>query len=675
MLQITSKDWLINQKRIPDEESVEYNAFWDYQRDLCLNGCMVDGVYISDKLYWHLNIWNTEIDYIDQYGRLQQKYSNPLLRDTEWMIFNSVHKAEIGDPGKGSKGLAIGGIRRLAKSVFISSYIAHGATFDENSQNIISGLNAADIKVTSDKIDKGLNNIPEAFRWQRVEDNWKQQVTLGVKKKDGTRIPFSSILIRNLDDGNNQEVIAGTKPRKLVIEEGGKGPFLKGLQAAIPGFTTPYGWTCAPIVIFTGGDMTKFQDAKELFFSPEAFNFLSFPDQDNPTRVHGLFMGAKYRQEAKVDSTLGNFLNKPKDSDLHNFPMKVSDEELAFKITDEDLEKRRKSGDKLAYQKERMYFPKKVDDIFLNTNVNMFNVEAAKSQQNKLKTFGFKGFPVEMVQTSEGISTKPSLKEVITEWPLKTQSPDAPIMILEHPMQNPPKFLYVAGQDPIKHEGQAAYSDSLFATYIIKRMHSIVGEEFQDMIVAYYVTRPDNKEYAYEQARLLLKYYNAYSLCENDELSFIEYMKGKNEAEIYLAPQPRFQQSLVNNSKLDRKFGVSRASPKIQKFMNGLLKSYMEEVIDRELSEDGSIIKETLGINRILDYALLEEIIGFYEGANCDRIVALECALALCNELDPLYGAVGSTQEDARFKAIYSKERKPKLFSQTITKNKRSKWL
>ena len=58
---------------------------------------------------------------------------------------------------KEKKGLVILGIRRFAKSVLEASYVSHGATFDENSQNIIAGLNAADIKLITDKIDKGLN--------------------------------------------------------------------------------------------------------------------------------------------------------------------------------------------------------------------------------------------------------------------------------------------------------------------------------------------------------------------------------------------------------------------------------------------------------------------------------------------------------------------------------------
>ena len=141
---------------------------------------------------------------------LIRKYANPLLRDNEWLVTNEIDRAH-----KEKKGLVILGIRRFAKSVIEASYIGQGATFDENSQNIIAGLNAPDIKLITDKIDKGLNFLPKAWRWQRVEDNWKNQVTLGIKTKAGERIPFSQILIRNLDGGNNEEAIAGTKPRRL----------------------------------------------------------------------------------------------------------------------------------------------------------------------------------------------------------------------------------------------------------------------------------------------------------------------------------------------------------------------------------------------------------------------------------------------------------------------------
>lgn len=376
---IDYKDWFINQKRIPDRDSQECKPFFDFHKDLCLNGAMMGGVYINPFLYWHLNIWHTEVDVIDDRGRISQKYANPFLRDNEWIVTNEIDRAQ-----NEKKGLLILGIRRFAKSVLEASYIAWGATFDENSQNIIAGLNAPDIKLITDKIDKGLNFIPEYWRWQRIEDNWKNQVTLGIKTKSGERIPFSSILIRNLDEGNNEEAIAGTKPRKLIIDEIGKGSFLRGLQAAIPGFTTPYGWGCSPILTGTGGDMKKFMDAKSLMFDVDNFNFLSYNNDKDESRIHGLFISNKYRMEAKEKGSLGEYLNEPLNSQLYDIEMLISNQEKADEITTKNLDRLKKAGDRIAYLKEKMYYPLEVDDIFLNEDTNIFDIEAAKRQKSRL---------------------------------------------------------------------------------------------------------------------------------------------------------------------------------------------------------------------------------------------------------------------------------------------------
>lgn len=656
MLEVTSKDWYINQKSVPTEEDSEYKSFWDYQKNICLNGCTIDGIFIPGTLYFHLNFWNTAIDYKNENGKSRQKYANPLLRDNEWLIFNAIEEAE-----RQQKGLCLFGSRRISKTTTISSYMSYGATFDENSQNVISGLNSQDIKLITDAVDKGLNKLPDAWKWQRIEDNWKQQVTLGVKTKDNTRIPFSQILIRNLDDGNNEEAIAGTKPRRLVIDEGGKGDFLKALQAAIPGFTTPDGWGCSPIVTGTGGDMKKFQNAKELFFSPDAFNFLSFSDEDNHKRVHGLFLGAKYRLEGKDKSDLGNYLNKT-DSDLNNIPMMVSNEEKAFNITDKDIEARRLSGDKGAFLKERMYFPKKVDDIFLNSGTNIFNVDAINKQQEVIRNFGSKAFEFEMYSDGTEIKAKSTEKQYITEFPVKSQNKDAPVMIWEHPVPDAPPFLYVGGIDSYRH-GKSVYSDSLGSVYIFKRMHNIVTDMYQNVIVASYVARPDDPDVWHEQARMLIKYYNAYTLVENDELSFINHMKYKGDAIKYLAPQPPWLKQITPFTTQDRDFGISRSSDKVRDHLKTLVKKYLDEVIHQEYDENGEVLKEFLGVTRIFDLMLLEELKQYTDDLNVDRIVGFSLCLAQVNWLDPLMGAVGSSDSDPRLKAIFSREKKHQLFT------------
>jgi hypothetical protein len=655
---IDYKDWYINQKRIPDETSQEYKDFHNLHKEICMNGCMMDGVYINPFLYWHLNIWHTEVDILDDYNRINQKYANPLLRDNEWIVTNEIDRAQ-----KEKKGLVILGIRRFAKSVIEASYIAQGATFDENSQNIIAGLNAPDIKLITDKIDKGLNIVPKAWRWQRVEDNWKNQVTLGIKTKSGQRIPFSQILIRNLDEGNNEEAIAGTKPRRLIIDEIGKGNFLRGFQAAVPGFTTPFGWGCSPILTGTGGDMKKFMDAKSLMFDVENFNFLTYKNSKDEKRIHGLFISHKYRMEAKEESSLGEFLGKDKDSPLHEISMMVSNEEKAKEITDNNLERLKKAGDRLAYLKEKMYYPQEVDDIFLNEDTNIFDIEAAKRQKNRLIEGERTGTPVILYDDGDGVKHEFTDKMPISNFPLKNSDlKDAPVVIYEFPVSSPPYGLYVAGVDPYR-QGKSAYSSSLGSVYIYKRMHAISGEKYQDMFVASYCARPDKKETWEEQARYLIKYYNARTLCENDEISFIDYMISKGDDQ-YLERQPDWLKQIVPNTTVRRDYGIHRSSEKIRDFLHGCLKKYSEEIIHSETNSEGEVVSKTKGMVKILDPLLLEEMIQYNETGNFDRIIAAELAIALAMKLDPIIGRVGQ-QEDVRLTSLKNRNKKNKLFTQS----------
>jgi hypothetical protein len=650
------KDWYLNSKRVPDKLSEHYDEFYKYHKEICLRGCVMDGLFINPFLYWHLNFWNTEVDILDEYNRISQKYSNPLLRDNEWIITNEIERAH-----EQRKGLVLLGVRRLAKSVIESSYIGWGATFDENSQNIIAGLNAPDIKLITDKLDKGLNFLPEAWRWQRVEDNWKAQVTLGIKTRAGERIPFSQILIRNLDGGANEEAIAGTKPRKLIIDEIGKGNFLRAFQAATPGFTTPFGWGCSPILVGTGGDMQSFQDAKGLMFDAANFNFLDYPDAKGGTRRHGLFLSNSFRMEGKDHSTLGAYLEKPKESPLHQVPMLVSNKEKADKFLDDKLENLRQAGDRVAYLKEKMYYPKEVDDIFLNEDTNIFDIDAAKRQKARLLENERTGTPVILYDDGQGVKHEFTDKLPISNFPLKNSDmKDAPVVIYEFPISDPPYGLYVAGVDPYR-QGKAAYSTSLGSVYIYKRMHALTGEKYQDMFVASYCARPEKKETWEEQARMLIKYYNARTLCENDEISFIDYMIAKGNSH-YLEKQPAWLQEIVPNTTVHRDFGIHRSAEKIRDFLHGCLKKYSEEVIHEEKDDDGLVISQTKGMAKIFDPVLLEEMIQYNETGNFDRIIAAELAIALAMKLNPMIGTIGGIG-DPRINALFNKKEKLKLFA------------
>ena len=305
-----------------------------------------------------------------------------------------------------------------------------------------------------------------------------------------------------------------------------------------------------------------------------------------------------------------------------------------------------------------------VDDIFLNEDTNIFDIEPAKRQKARLLQQDRTGTPIILFQDEEKVSHEFTDKLPISNFPLKNNDlKDAPVVVYEFPIENPPYGLYVAGVDPYR-QGKAAYSSSLGSVYVYKRMHDLMGEKYQDMFVASYCARPDNKDVWEEQARLLIKFYNARTLCENDDISFIEYMKAKGDAH-YLEKQPQWLQEIVPNTTVKREYGVHRSSGKIIDYLHNCLKKYMEEIIISETDDAGVVIKEVRGVSKIFDPVLLEEIIQYNDNGNFDRIVAAELAIAQAMKMDPIMGRIGGSS-DPRVISLYSnKKSNNKLFSQS----------
>jgi hypothetical protein len=115
-----------------------------------------------------------------------------------------------------------------------------------------------------------------------------------------------------------------------------------------------------------------------------------------------------------------------------------------------------------------------------------------------------------------------------------------------------------------------------------------------------------------------------------------------------------------------RDYGIHRSSEKIRDFLHGTYNKYLRDVIYEERDESGSVIKEVLGITRVLDPMLLEETIQYNpDEGNFDRIIAAELAVALAAKLDPILGSVG--EQNKRTESLGKKRSPNLLFSNSRT--------
>ncbi len=645
-----------------------FNSYWKAEKDRCMNGFYLDKkkkVYVPGWLYFHTVYWKIAMYETLNEGTEQERtireIKTPILRDVDWMIAQDLRECEL----KG-RFYSLIGARGFGKSIIAASRAGWLYTFFNNSQSVISAGATGYIKLVTDKIEDGLTNLHPIFVKNRLTSDWKKEIMAGWKDKS-TNQPHpksskSQILMKNFEAGNNSMVCNGTRPGFHLIDEIGTLPNLIGCFKDSDGCW----WagkgknaktSCLVFITGTGGDMEVGAEAAEMFYHPSSYNLLEFDNIWEGGNKIGRFIEAGMGNLSfSIEKNLNEYLDIPvSEIDLTHIKIQVSDLDRYNKDWWEpNYQKARKSGNSKTLLKFQAYWCKKPSDSFIVLTKNDFNTIAAKKQQKNIRENELEGIPVNLVYSDNGMVTHElSEKLPITEFPVKTQSKDAPVVIYEFPMSNPPFGLYVAGVDPYRHS-ESEYGDSLGAVYIYKRMHEIGSEKYQDMFVASYVARPGDIKEWQENARKLIKYYNARTLCENDEMGFINYMIDKGDGH-YLEDVPQWLKTIVpNTTQFNRDKGISRAAKKVREFLDGQLKEYLDQTIHKEFDENGEVIKELFGVSRVLDPMLLEEIIKFDKEKNFDRVIAAELAIALANKLNPVI-KVSSLEADNRIEAYYNK--------------------
>lgn len=643
MVDLGNKNFLMNMSRIPDKKSSEYDSFWQQESEKCKYGLTVDGVFIHGWLYWHTQIWYIYQDYEDSINKvIRRSFMKSKFRDNEWIIADALKEAE-----ENKKGIMIFGSRRLGKSEFLASHIGRQATLFKGSENVVMGGNWSDLDVITYKLTQGLNEVPEYFRFGRLQENLRKEVELGFKEKSrGTRLSWSKIIIRNHENGLNTEAAAGLTASSFVMDEVGKSKFSSVLDGAKPAFTSPYGWRCVPILTGTSGDIKRSSDAERFFMNPEAHNFVvrELPEEGN--KKVSIFISGLRRMEGKIETTLAKYVETekgilvPRDSELHSIPFQNSDFNKAEAVIDKERENAEKDPDPTALLKATMYYPKNTKELFLQDDGNNFPIEAINETIAYLQSnLELQGTPVKLYRDVEGrvkISYNTNKKPIL-EYPLKNEdAKDAAIMIYEPPpsADKIPAYMYIAGADPY-NQSSSLYSSSLGSVYIYKRMYDPIGGTYQRRLVASYTARPKTLKEFHENTEMLLELYNAVCMPENEATTFIQHFDLKNKSYLLADSYDFLKEIAPKTSTLGRVKGLP-ATRKVKAYYKELVYNYLKEEIIVNYDENGEPIKK-LGCWRIPDIGLLRELAAFNDDGNFDRFVAFGHVLAHEAWADKIY--------------------------------------
>ena len=620
--------------------TTDYNVYWEQETNRCLNGYTApDGDSITGYHYFYLNyspiMKLKEVAYTDRCGnqrtRRERVLDFPRFWDYDYYYYNAIEQAE--DEGKHmaviksrQRGYSFKGASMLVRNYELIPGSKNFAVASEQKFLVGDGLLTKAWQIM-DFIDKNTAWAKQRLVSTRMERVAGYKVTdeFGKQTEQGYMSSITGVTLKN-----DPERIRGTRGKLVLWEEGGKFPgLLDAWRIEQPSVETDDGIAFGLMVAYgTGGtEGSSFTGLKELFYKPEAYNVLSFPNMwdDAAEQTKCGFFVPSWSNLESFDNG-GNYVYMDQDGNS-----------LKEKAIENLIEQRNKIRDGGASQQSIDRFiserPIKPQEAVLELGKNIFPRKLLMDQLTRIRTnTKLKNMKhiVDLSWDGNGsiVATEKKSGDII-DYPLKKgDKPHGSVVIWEYPIKDPPFGLYVGGCDPYDHDD--SFTNSLGSTFIFKRVKA--GEAWNDVIVAEYSGRPDTAEEYYENVRKLLVFYNARLLFENERKGIYPYFTNKH-CDYLLADQPdKIISEVFKDSKVQRRKGCH---------MTKAIRAYGEGLILEWLLEEYE--PGHPNVERVYSEPLIQELIENDGVKNVDRVIAL-CMVMIYRE--ELYQVkVGKSQE------------------------------
>jgi hypothetical protein len=598
------------------EDTLSYLEYWKEEKRRCKEGfTSEDGDYISGYFYFYLNYCPITLDkYNAKTKRTERVTGFPRFYDYDWYYYDAVEEAErrgvhLVVIKKRGAGYSFKGGSMLARNFYMYPKSKSYAIAEETEFLVKDGL----LTKAWDFMDFIDQHTAWGKKRQKKNSLLHRRASFEIDI-DGKKIEkgYKSEII-GVSLKNDPQKARGKRGKLILWEEAGKFRGLKtAWQVARPSVEGSDGTAFGLMIAYgTGGtEHAEYESLRDLFYEPEVYNCLPIENvwDEGVDKPAGFFVPQYYNMSDAFMDNEGN--SKVKEAIKHELNFR---ETIVKNATDRNTIDR--------YCAEKPFTPQ---EATLQISSNIFPKAELTKQLAYVRTntaIRSQKQVGELVFNTNGIlEWKQAITpNDITKYRLdkNKDNKEGSIVIWEHPVDDPPYGLYIAGCDPYDHD--KSNTNSLGSTFIYKKFHTF--DSYYDIIVAEYTGRPDTAEEYYENVRKLLLYYNARLLYENEKKGIFQYFTNKN-CDYLLADQPNIINDIVQNSKVERKKGI-HAVTAIQDWAEGQLKDWL--ITDRG---DGK-----LNLHTILSEPLLEELILYNDKGNFDRVIAMMMVMIYKEEL------------------------------------------
>ena len=604
-------------------KSKDYVNYWDDQKDKCRKGV----IFKNNGKTWYLPrdyyMW---INFLPINDKEQKRFDFPQVRDAQYHMALYELLAELH-----YLHCAILKKRQIASSYFHCAKLINQLWFEETP---ILKMGAALKDYINDKgswkfLAEYRSFLDQHTAWYRPMNPakvlmWQQQIEETVNGRK--HMKGLKGVLQGVTFDKDPTTGVGGPCTYFFYEEAGIAPTMDiTVEFLFPAMRSGQITTGLFIAAGSVGDLDQCEPLKDMILYPESNDIYAIEtdllDSKGSRGRTGLFIPEQWSMPPYIDE-YGNSLV-----------------EGALQSIYEEREKWKKDLSPEKYQYRISQHPVNIDEAFANRKISKFPLNLVINQISRIQD---KDYPYELLELFRNetgtIEAKETRKLPISEFPISKNTEDktGSIVVWERPIKDAEFSTYYASIDPVS-EGKSTTSESLCSIYIyrnpveVTRINGVETETFieQDKIVASWCGRFDDINKTHERLEMMIEWYNAWTVVENNISLFIQHMINRKKQR-YLVPKSQilFLKDLGSNNNVFQEYGWKNTSTIFRNHLLSYLIEYLKEELDVVTKEDGSIVKTVYGIERIPDLMAMKEMMAYTDDLNVDRLVALSALIA-----------------------------------------------
>jgi len=601
--------------------SKDFINYWEDQKNKCRNGV----IFKNKGRVWYLTrdyyMW---LNFLPIFDKEEKKYGFAKVRDAQYHMALYELLAELNN-----KHAAIFKKRQIASSYFHMGKIINTYWFEEGS---VCKIGASLKDYINDKgswkfLDEYKDFLNEHTAWYRPSNPekvllWQQQIEVRVGNKKTKKGLKSKIQGASFE--KNATTGVGGPTTYFFHEEAGIAPkMMETYEYLRPAMSSGMLTTGMFIAAGSVGDLDQCNPLKEMVLNPTINDIYAVEsnliDKEGTIGLSGLFIPEQWSMPPYIDE-YGN--SKVEEAlaaifkEREKWKIELTPEQYQLRIS----QKPTNIAEGFAYRKESI-FPQ--------------GIISRQLKRIEEKEYSFEH--IELDRTEKGIVAKRSNKLPISQFPVNKKQVDKTgcLVVWERPTKNPEFGTYYASIDPVS-EGKTTTSDSLCSIFVYKNPVEVTRETSnglehfieKDKIVASWCGRYDDINKTHEQLEKIIEWYNAWTIVENNISLFIQHMISRKKQK-YLVPKQQilFLKDLGSNRTVYQEYGWKNTGTLFKQHLISYAIEFLRENIDEELDDNGEVISQTFGVERIPDPMLLKEMLAYYPGLNVDRLVAFSALI------------------------------------------------